>query len=149
MDSSFVKGQIAQDDGTYTFDNVAAGTYWLDINRVGLDKKRTAIFTLTPSVGRKEMPVTTLGEAAQLKEVEVVTKRPFLEQQIDRTIVNVANSIIGSGRNRESKIRRFRPAIVFGGLFLRKIGAQRVVAKIEKPSAVGKRLFYINQKTIV
>ena len=97
VDSSFVKGQIAQDDGTYTFDNVAAGTYWLDINRVGLDKKRTAIFTLTPSVGRKEMPVTTLGEAAQLKEIEVVTKRPFLEQQIDRTIVNVANSIIGSG----------------------------------------------------
>ena len=50
VDSSFVKGQIAKDDGTYTFDNVAAGTYWLVINRVGLDKKRTAIFILTPSV---------------------------------------------------------------------------------------------------
>ena len=50
VDTSFVKGQIAQEDGTYAFDNVAAGTYWLEINRVGLDKKRTAPFTLTPSV---------------------------------------------------------------------------------------------------
>ncbi|MBD0258882.1 MAG: outer membrane beta-barrel protein, partial [Cytophagales bacterium] len=44
------------------------------------------------------LPVLTLREETQLlKEVTVVTKKPFIEQQVDRTVVNVENSIVASG----------------------------------------------------
>ena len=61
VDSSFVKGQIAQDDGTYTFDNIAAGTYWLDINRVGL----TSSHPVTLQVTRYFRPKTSQTSAAR------------------------------------------------------------------------------------
>ena len=97
VDSSFVKGQIAQEDGTYTFENVAVGTYWLEINRVGLDKKRTAPFSLSTTIGHKDIPIVTLNEATELNAVQVVAKKPLFEQKLDRLVLNVENSITSAG----------------------------------------------------
>lgn len=43
-------------------------------------------------------PVLVLSkDVQQLDELTITTIRPFIEKEIDRTVVNVANSIIGSG----------------------------------------------------
>ena len=59
------------------------------------------IYTKTYAIGSGEdvrIPELILkGEATQLGEVSVVATRPFIEQAIDRTVVNVSNSIISGG----------------------------------------------------
>jgi hypothetical protein len=58
----------------------------------------SAVFAI--AAGEKDRAIPTLVltvESKQMKEVTVMARRPFIEQRIDRTVVNVANSIIASG----------------------------------------------------
>jgi intracellular sulfur oxidation DsrE/DsrF family protein len=38
-----------------------------------------------------------IEESKELNEVVVTAKKPFIEQQIDKTIVNVENSVVSAG----------------------------------------------------
>ena len=97
-DSSLVKGTISKENGNFVFEKTKFGSYLVMASMVGFKKTYSNIFTLSA-----ENAVVKLGiikvepNSNQLNEVTVATKRPFIEQAIDRTIVNVANSIIGSG----------------------------------------------------
>ena len=95
-DSSLVKATATNEQGEYNFEKISSGKYIIRAFSVGFLKKYTQIF----EVENKELllPKIQLSETAtQLKEVQITTKRPFIEQQIDRMVVNVTNSIVGSG----------------------------------------------------
>ena len=96
MDSSVVKATASNDQGEFIFEKISAGKYIIRAFSVGFLKKYTQVFEvqneplLLPNL-------ILLENTTQLKEVQVTTKRPFIEQQLDRMVVNVANSIVGSG----------------------------------------------------
>ncbi|GAB3933977.1 outer membrane beta-barrel family protein [Larkinella terrae] len=97
-DSTLVKGVVTNDKGQYEFDNVAVGGYRVATSLIGFKKVYSepfAIDAVTPEVQVKTL--TMVEEAKSLNEVKVVAKKPFIEQEIDRTIVNVENSIVASG----------------------------------------------------
>ncbi|WP_461147330.1 carboxypeptidase-like regulatory domain-containing protein [Spirosoma pulveris] len=95
-DSSLVKGTISKETGSYSFENTKPGQYRLMASAVGYAANRTKAFYVTST--SMEIPAITLVESAKtLNEVTVATKKPFVEQQIDRTVINVAGSIIASG----------------------------------------------------
>jgi hypothetical protein len=97
-DSTLVKGVITNDHGKYEFDNVAEGGYRVATSLVGYKKIYSETFTI--DAANTEIQVKTLTmveEAKNLNEVKVVAKKPFIEQEIDRTVVNVENSIVASG----------------------------------------------------
>ncbi len=95
-DSSLVKATATNEQGEFNFDKISAGKYIIRAFSVGFLKKYTQVFEVIKE--DIQLPKIQLFEAAtQLKEVQVITKRPFIEQQIDRMVVNVANSIVGSG----------------------------------------------------
>ena len=97
-DSTLVKGTITDASGNYTISNVRPGTYLLRASRIGYSQEYSLAFTINAEKSDLVMPVLILSiQSRQLNEVTVAGKRPFLEQKIDRTVVNVANSIIASG----------------------------------------------------
>ena len=92
-DSSLAKATATDEQGQFVFEKVKAGYYLLTATAIGYQKNHSAVFEADGPV-----PVLVLQETStQLIEIQVVTKRPFIEQQLDRTVVNVANSIVGSG----------------------------------------------------
>lgn len=98
QDSTLVKGAISDAAGKWAFENVGAGRYVVAAHQVGFRKTYSAPFVLDQTRPAAELPQLSLPEEAKnLSEVNVVAKKPFIEQQVDRTVVNVENSIVASG----------------------------------------------------
>jgi len=95
-DSVLVTGVTSEADGRYLIDQVKAGNYLLMVSVVGYEKKYQP---LRLEAGKQSdlSPIVLHAETQALKEVTVVAKKPFIEQQIDRTVVNVENSIVSAG----------------------------------------------------
>lgn len=97
-DSTLVKGVVSNATGAYEFENVTEGNYRVAATQLGYQKIHSESFTVDASHTRITVPTLTMQEQRKvLSEVTVTAKKPFIEQQIDRTIVNVENSIVSSG----------------------------------------------------
>jgi len=94
-DTSKVKMVAADIDGDYRIEQVKDGNYALSISIVGFKTKKTERFVLN---GDLELPTIKMeSNAKQLNEVSVSVKKPFVEHQIDKTVLNVENSIVSTG----------------------------------------------------
>ena len=85
-------------DGKFLIENASFNNYLLKISMVGYGEIYTPKFILNdanPSF--KFEPIKLSMQTQMLKEVSVTAKKPFIEQQIDKTVVNVENSIVASG----------------------------------------------------
>ena len=80
-DSSLVRGQVVTEQGAYAFDNIPNGTYLLCFSMVGFEKTYSGPVQVNGS-SQAWPQVKMLEKAATLGEVEVVAKRPFLEQKL-------------------------------------------------------------------
>jgi len=97
-DSSLVNGRLTDPDGHFTFENVANGSYLLSFSMLGFETVFINNLTVDESHPLIDLKTTTLREnATLLAEVSVIAKRPFLEQKIDRLVINVENSITSAG----------------------------------------------------
>ncbi len=106
-DSSLVRGLVASEQGAYVFENVSAGAFLCSFSMLGFEQNFSKTFNLTEKPARKDLETVVLEEStAALSEALVVAKRPFLEQKIDRMVVNVANSITKAGGNALEVLQR-------------------------------------------
>lgn len=95
-DSVLVVGQAADENGKFLFEQVKEGKYLTLISMVGYQKEYSKVFSVNENT--ITLPVVSLKTDIQsLNEVNVVAKKPFIEQQIDRTVINVENSIVSAG----------------------------------------------------
>ena len=95
-DSSLVKISIADKEGNFDFQHVAAGKYYLLATSIG----HLATYSSTIIVADKNINAGVLklnNEIKTLKGITVTAKKPFIERKIDRTIVNVDASISNAG----------------------------------------------------
>jgi hypothetical protein len=96
-DSSFVKGEIAKEDGSFTIQNIKEGAYFCDVSMIGFSKKHTPFFQLIPQSPTVNLGVISLTENNELSTVEIIAKKPLFEQKIDRLVINVESSITSAG----------------------------------------------------
>jgi len=97
-DSTLVKGDLSSASGTFAFENVGEGKYRIVATQLGFAKIHSEVFGLDASHPEHTLPALVMAEENKvLSEVTVTAKKPFIEQQIDRTVVNVENSIVASG----------------------------------------------------
>lgn len=90
-----IKSVSTNIDGEFVIDQLKNGEYQLSISIVGFKAKKTDRFSLN---GDLNLPAIGIASVAkQLKEVSVQGKKPFVEHQIDKTVLNVENSIIATG----------------------------------------------------
>ena len=89
---------LTRSDGSFAFRGVAEGAYQVGISATGYQPLRTQPVVLTG-----ELSVADLGElkptvlAKEMKGIVVTGKKPFIEQKIDRTVVNVDAAVTNSG----------------------------------------------------
>jgi outer membrane receptor protein involved in Fe transport len=94
-DTTIVKSGSTNVDGEFIFDQLKDGNYLLPKKILVNKKKKTAAFALTADL--KMTSIIIEGDAKQLKEVSVQGRKPYIEHQIDKTVLNVENSIVSSG----------------------------------------------------
>ena len=95
-DSSLVKATASDKDGNFILENVKEGNYRLMTSYVGHKKSYSDIFTAKG--GTIDLGAISLGdETKSLKEVSVISKKPFIERKIDKTVINVDASILNAG----------------------------------------------------
>lgn len=100
-DSSFVKGASSDLNGKFELRNLSSDTYYLKITGLVYKTYFSANLNLTTPQNQVELPIIILLSAKeiQLKEVVVTAKKPLIEQDIDKTIVNVEAMISAATSN--------------------------------------------------
>lgn len=97
-DSNLVSGQISSETGDFVFDTPAPGRYFLKIVMLGYADEVSSPFAIMQDGPALSPFVFKLQpQATQLTTVELVGRRPLLEQKTDRLVVNVAQSVTYSG----------------------------------------------------
>lgn len=95
-DSALVQGVTTEIDGQFALESSKAGKFLLLYSVIGFEKHYQSI-QLENGKTLQLAPVQLQGQTQALGEVKVVAKKPFIEQLIDRTVVNVENSVVAAG----------------------------------------------------
>jgi iron complex outermembrane recepter protein len=143
-DSSIVKGALTDSDGKFSFENIGPGNYLVYAEQLGFTKTFTPAVTLNSTSTEFPVPDIILSTASvSLDEINVSALRPFIEHKVDRTIVNVENSIVNAGSTALDILMR-SPGITVdndGNIHLR--GKQGVLVTIDdKPSYLSQKNLY-------
>ena len=113
IDSSLVKGSSTSRDGSFSFENVKTGDYLLMVTHIGFSSIYLPRFTTTSIPGNLDIKTIQLSdESEELQQVTIQSRRPLLEQKIDRMIVNVKNSITSAGSTALDVLERSPGVIV-------------------------------------
>ena len=95
-DSTFVKGGVSDEKGHFNIMQIPVGNYYLMISALGFASYSSAPIFIETDI-RFPAEILLGEDAAILDEVEVIAKMPLYVQQIDRTVVNVQNSVTSAG----------------------------------------------------
>lgn len=100
-DSAVVQTRITKDNGKFMLSDFPLGKYILAIKSIGQKKYFSNSINITEQQNAITLPVIVMIPEKQkaLKEVVVSAKKPLLEQEIDRTIVNVETMITAATSN--------------------------------------------------
>jgi hypothetical protein len=97
-DSSLVKGMISSSDGTFIFENVSKGRYIVSTTFTGFDQTYSPTITIGEASDKVDVGTISINHSAsELNTVTVTGRKPLYQQLIDRTVINVENSITSSG----------------------------------------------------
>jgi outer membrane receptor protein involved in Fe transport len=97
-DSTVLKGSITSQRGTYTFDQVADGDYLIAFNMVGYTKVVIGPFNINQThKSYKSDNILLTSTSKQLNSVNIVGRKPLVERQVDKTVLNIENSILATG----------------------------------------------------
>lgn len=113
-DSLVVKLELADENGSFAFSEIEAASYFIRTTGIGYGEKDHPVFTLTAGEDL-ELPVYQIsGSGTNLETIEVVARKPFLEQKAGMLVVNVDQSITGQGGTVIDMLRKV-PGIVVAG----------------------------------
>ncbi|MFZ1749051.1 MAG: TonB-dependent receptor [Saprospiraceae bacterium] len=96
-DSSLVKGNLTDELGRYTIENIVPGQYKILASFMGFENVFSETFQLTATNKSAQIDIQFQNKGIVLDETVIVATRPFLEQKSDRLVVNVASSAIAAG----------------------------------------------------
>ncbi len=109
------KIQSAQADtgGYFKFTIPERGNYLISVSSVGTDSLSVAL-TLSDKRVVQLPDIILSNNTTQLKQVTIVGKKAFIEQKIDRTVVNVGSLISNDGANALEVLEK-SPGVVVDG----------------------------------
>lgn len=111
-DSSLVKGEAADVLGNFELKNLKTGQYFLTISAVSFQTYRSTPIAFAEGEKEKVLPLIVLQSSKiDLKEVVVVAKKPLIEQDIDKTIVNI-ESMMGASTSNSYEILSKAPGVL-------------------------------------
>lgn len=97
-DSSLYKGEITNDKGEFTFENVKEGSFYVRIQVIGFKTIQGKIFSVSQEQSQVDLGTfVTESQSSELGVVTVKADKPFIERQVDKTVINIENSIVQTG----------------------------------------------------
>jgi outer membrane receptor protein involved in Fe transport len=91
-----VSGVNTDDNGDFTFKNLALKSYTIEIQYIGFRKYIGSVI-LSDNKKSATVNVSLEEEATQLKGVNIVAERSTIEQKIDRKVINVGKDLTTAG----------------------------------------------------
>lgn len=110
-DSTIVKGAITSAEGSFVFDHLPEDAYLIAFNMIGYARVIKGPFRID-----QQHQAYTSGDillsptSKQLNSVNIVAKKPLVERQVDKTVLNIENSILATG-NTALEILRKAPGV--------------------------------------
>ncbi|MFI5157796.1 MAG: TonB-dependent receptor domain-containing protein, partial [Sphingobacteriales bacterium] len=97
-DSTTVMGTLSTEAGEYHFDNIKHGTYIVKATVVGYENASSHPFTVNDSLKTILVPVLKMKTSNRnLNTVVITATKPAIEHLADRTVVNVAGTVLAAG----------------------------------------------------
>lgn len=138
-DSGLVKVGLTDRTGLFTFTEVRAGTYLIMLTGAGYAKSFSK--TVDISSGNMEHDLGQLvvnPQSKELKEIAIVARKPFIEQKIDKMVVNVDAAVTNAGTNILEVLEKSPGITVDGDGKISLKGKQQVMVMIDgKPTYLG------------
>ena len=97
--NKFVKGEVTNDKGEFMIDQITPGEYILQVTMVGYLKNESEKMVIDSKNTLVERNVVLKESVVQLANVAVVAKKKFIEQTVDKMVVNPDASITSAGEN--------------------------------------------------
>ncbi|RKS97566.1 TonB-dependent receptor [Chryseobacterium defluvii] len=94
-ENKLVKTEIADQKGSFSFNDLAAGNYYVKINKNGTETYRSEPIAVA---GNTTLPEIQLNEK-QIEGVTITKTKPYIERQEGKMILNVENSIASTGNS--------------------------------------------------
>jgi hypothetical protein len=97
-DSSLVKGTVTDNAGYYSFNNIKPGQYVINVSYIGYSKFNSEVFAVSAEqLEVVQSPIRLAEDNVMLEGVTVSGARDIYQKQVDRTIINVQNSVTAAG----------------------------------------------------
>lgn len=97
-DKALVKVAVTDKSGNFIFEKLPEGKFLIVISAVGFSKKTSEPIELNAAQNKLSIPAIALTpQANALSGVTVAATKPFIEQKLDRTVVNVEASPTNAG----------------------------------------------------
>lgn len=94
-DKKLFKIEYANQSGQFTFDKIPKGNYILVTQSMAFIKYQSASIDLNKDTDLGTIQLSPL--ISNLKEVSIAAIKPFIQQQYDKTVINVSASISAAG----------------------------------------------------
>lgn len=113
-DSNIVKLELADETGAFSFKKLEAGRYFIRTSGIGYSDQNHAAFELAADQTLQLDAINLEATALNLETVEVVSRKPFLEQKAGRLVVNVSDNITGQGGSVTDLLKKVPGVVVIG-----------------------------------
>jgi iron complex outermembrane receptor protein len=111
-DSSQVKGNLSDSIGSFVFEKIKPGTYFIKFNSVGYAPTASNTFSVD-SISKISLPTTILRtQGVNLNEVAVSVYKPAIEFKKGIVIMNVENDILARGNTVFDLLKRLPGVII-------------------------------------
>ncbi|WP_316785306.1 hypothetical protein [Pedobacter frigiditerrae] len=94
-DKSLIKIEYSNAEGAFIFEKIPSGDYMIITQSMGFEKYSSAVINLNKDIDLGKINLKAVSK--KLNEVTVTATRPFIQQQYDKTVINVENSISAVG----------------------------------------------------
>ncbi|SKB91236.1 TonB-dependent receptor domain-containing protein [Daejeonella lutea] len=94
-DKKLIKMEFPDDAGNFVFDRIPASKYLLITQSMNFEKYQSDTISLRQNIDLGK--INLIRAENSLKEVVVTAARPLIQQQYDKTVINVASSLTAVG----------------------------------------------------
>ncbi len=122
------KTASSDDKGKFRINSISPGRYFMEITMLGYKKDSISDIKF-PKDNKKVFEISLDVNAQVLSTVEIKAKKPLLEQQSDRLIVNVEDNITGMNENLMDVMKKV-PGIIVAGDKISLAGSSNVTILI-------------------
>lgn len=93
-----MKGTVTDEQGIFDFGKVPTGVYLLKYQVVGYSDQHNGPVTISAHAAKYTATTLQMASAVkQLDNVNVVARKPLIERQVDKTVLNIENSALATG----------------------------------------------------